>query len=108
VVKRSANTIAQTWGESLIGFVGINVVSTVAFLIMLAIDLVLGISIALLEIWLPQAILMGMLFLSFIFFGYLVGVAQSVYKIGLYQYANGVPNNLFTQEEIAGAFRAKK
>ena len=107
-LKRSANTIAQTWGESLIGFVGINVVSTVAFLIMLAIDLVLGISIALLEIWLPQAILMGMLFLSFIFFGYLVGVAQSVYKIGLYQYANGVPNNLFTQEEIAGAFRAKK
>ena len=43
-----------------------------------------------------------------VLFGYLVNVAQAIYRAALYQYAEGMEVVVFSEEELAGAFRSKK
>lgn len=110
-LKYSASAIKRTWGESLIGFVGINMITGVAFFLFFLLSMA-GIFLCVLANSLVSWILMGVLWMcmlvALIMFGYLVNVAQAIYQAALYLYAEGQMVSVFTHEELAGAFNAKK
>ena len=110
-LKYSAGAIKRTWGESLIGFVGINMISGIAvflFILLMIAGGVIGFFAESAICWILLAFMAGSLLIALILFSYLVNVAQAIYCAALYQYAEGEMVPLFTQEELAGAFRAKK
>ena len=110
-LKYSAGAIKRTWGESLIGFVGINMISGIAvflFILLMIAGGVIGFFAESAICWILLAFMAGSLLIALILFSYLVNVAQAIYRAALYQYAEGEMVPLFTQEELAGAFRAKK
>ena len=112
-LKRSASIIRRTWGETLIGFAGLHVITGVGvFLFFLAVfgvgalvgaagggavPVIAGTSVGIL------------LFLCLFAFCYLVSVAEKVYIASLYLYATDYDEyNLFDEEELAAAFRFRK
>lgn len=110
-LKYSAGAIKRTWGESLIGFVGINMISGIAvflFILLMIAGGVIGFFAESAICWILLAFMAGSLLIALILFSYLVNVAQAIYRAALYQYAEGEMVPLFTQEELTGAFRAKK
>ncbi len=110
-LKYSATAIKRTWGESLIGFVGINMISGVAvflFFLLVIAGVVLGVLANSAVCWILVAIMAAALLVALVLFGYLVNVAQAIYRAALYQYAEGMEVVVFSEEELAGAFRSKK
>lgn len=110
-LKYSATAMKRTWGESLIGFVGINMISGVAvflFFLLVIAGVVLGVLANSAVCWILVAIMAAALLVALVLFGYLVNVAQAIYRAALYQYAEGMEVVAFSEEELAGAFRSKK
>lgn len=110
-LKYSATAIRRTWGESLIGFVGINMIGGVAvilFFLLVIAGIVLGILANSALCWILVAVMAACLLVALILFSYLVNVAEAIYRAALYQYAEGMEVVVFSEEELAGAFRAKK
>lgn len=112
-LKRSASIIRHTWGETLIGFAGLHVITGVGlFLFFLAAFAVMALVGAVGGGAVP--VIAGMsvgilLFLCFFAFCYLVSVAEKVYIASLYLYATDRDEfNLFDEEELAAAFRPRK
>lgn len=112
-LKRSASIIRRTWGETLIGFAGLHIITGIGvFLLFLAtiavmalvgaagggaVPVIAGLSVGI------------VLFLCFFAFCYLVSVAEKVYVASLYLYATDRDElNLFDEEELAAAFRSRK
>ena len=109
LLRSSAATLKQTWGESLIGYVGITVGS---WIVLLGSALFL-IGTGLLSVWLghPGFILAAVcLWLVAMFvYGYLVSVAGHIYRGALYVYATeGVVPAPYTAELMDAAWKVKK
>ncbi len=107
-LKRSSQAICKTWGESLVGFVGIQSVTVAACLAMILAEIaLLFLGFAAGGMWIVSVPLMIAVLAAFIMFCYVVGVAQKVYQAALYLYASGFPAELYTEDEISGAFKRK-
>ncbi len=109
LLRTSAATLKKTWGESLIGYVGITLVTWVAVLA----SVIFLIGTVLLSVWLhhPVYILAAVCFwlLAMFVYGYLVGVAGHIYRGALYVYASeGVVPEPFTAELMDAAWKVKK
>ena len=109
MLRKSAGCLKKTWGEALLGYVGLAFAN---ILILLGSIVVLGgavaLSVALSNFWLLA--LVGLVwFLALIAWSYLVGVASQVYKGALYLYAaDGVVPEPYNQEMLDMAWKFKK
>jgi hypothetical protein len=101
-LKSSARMLKKTWGESLIGYVGISAGTFLAFLPLLAVA-----PLAMLGwvfFWIGLAVWLVFLFV----FVYVLGVAGQVYKGALYIYASeGVVPGPFDEDQMNMAWRVK-
>lgn len=107
-LKRSAILLKQTWGESLIGYLGIGfgaVVVMAGSLLLFAFPL--GIGLALKSLWLViGAVVLEFLCLAVI--TYLQGVASQVYRCALFIYASeGVVPGPYDQDMMDLAWKVK-
>jgi 1,4-dihydroxy-2-naphthoate octaprenyltransferase len=109
MLQKSAGTLKKTWGEGLIGYIGIGAVNT---LVMFGSLIVLGlagfISAKLHNFWLLGSILVAW-FISMIVWSYLMNVAGLVYKGALYLYAaEGIVQEPYDQEMLDSAWKFKR
>ena len=110
LLRSSVATLRKTWGESLIGYVGLSMgsgiimlASLVAFAVVVALVLVLHLTPVLIAaafvIW-----LLAMLAIS-----YTIGVAGHVFRCALYLYASdGVAPAPYTPDMLNAAWKVKK
>jgi hypothetical protein len=109
VLRRSAATLRKTWGESLLGYVGLTFASTVVVLGSLVL-LVAGIvlALALNHPWLIAFFAVSWLVAVFAL-SYVVGIANHIYRCSLFLYASdGTVPAPFTPELMDGAWKVKK
>ncbi len=87
MLKKSALTIKQAWGEALIGFVGVQVGSwLVALGSVVFVGLALAVSVVTQSIWF--AVVSGLIwFLGIVTLSYITSVANHVYRCALYLYS---------------------
>jgi len=109
LLRTSAITLKKTWGESLIGYVGITVGS---WIVMLG-SVIFLIGTGLLSLWLghPEIIFVaGCVWLLAMFvYGYFMSVAGHIYRGALYVYASeGVVPEPYTAELMDAAWKVKK
>ena len=105
VLKRSEETIRRTWGEALIGFAGLHVMTWLAFFIWIAVCAGLtGLTLAMPGLSMETVWTCTALFGIFLFFAYLVSTAEKVYLASLYIYARGGGSDIFTQKDLDSAF----
>jgi len=109
MLKKSAGTLQQVWGEGLIGYVGIGAVNTIVLLGSLPL-LVVGIiaSTQMHLYWLLGCIIVGWV-LMMIVWSYLMNVAGLVYKGALFLYASeGIVAEPYDQDMLNSAWKYKK
>ena len=110
LLRTSATTLRKTWGESLIGYVGLALVSWIVVLG----SVIFLIGTGLLIVCLPRLLLFvfviwGTWLVAVIAFGYLVSVASHIYRGALYVYASeGVVPAPYTAELMDAAWKVKK
>jgi hypothetical protein len=107
-LKNSALMLKRTWGESLIGYVGIRFISVLCMLGSLLIFAVpLGVAIVLRNVWLMVAVVV-LEFICLMIIGYLIHVASQVYRCALYVYASeGVTPGPFDEQMMNMAWKVK-
>jgi hypothetical protein len=106
-IKRSASLLRKTWGEQIVGNFSIGLVMGLAFIgvavagglitaMLFSVSVVLGALGAI-------VLVAGLIILA------LIGAALSaIFNVALYRYAAGKDSgDLFPQETLAGAFRAR-
>jgi hypothetical protein len=107
-IKKSAQVIKHTWGESLIKSIGLGLVQFLVFalIILLSGGLTYVLSSAFQEMGLLIGIGVGVLMVLLV--GLIFSVASTIFNTALYVYAN---NNIiasgFNEEIVKGAFRHK-
>lgn len=107
VLKRSEETIRHTWGEALIGFAGLHVMTWLVFFIWAAVCAGLGaLTWAMPDLQMETVWTCTALFCIFLFFAYLVSVAEKVYLASLYVYARGGGSDIFSRKDLESAFIA--
>jgi len=108
-LRRSADILKRTWGEALIGYVGLSFAGTVILIGSLGLLLVaLFVSIALNALWIV-AVVAVFLVLCVLLFGYLSSVAGQVYRGALYLYAaDGRVAQPYSSEMLDSAWKFKK
>jgi hypothetical protein len=109
MLKKSAGTLRRTWGEALIGYIGIGAVNTI---VAIGSVVVLGatavISAKLHNFWLLGFIAVGW-FVFMVVWSYLMNVAGLVYKGALYLYAaEGIVSEPYDQDMLDSAWKFKK
>ena len=99
-IKKSANLLKSTWGENLFAQAGIGLIG---FLLMLPGILIFGgLSFVLPIVGIP------LLFIWVVVISCLMSALGAIYRTALYRFAVGLPNgDVFTQEELSGAFKPK-
>jgi hypothetical protein len=106
-IKRSAETLRATWGESLVRYYGLGLVQ---FLFMFLGVLGGGAAIyALVAVGAPMEVFIGAIAAIVVYFLGVVlvfSVANSVFNTALYAYANGRAPAAFQSVELGQAFRA--
>lgn len=109
VLKKSALTLTQTWGESLIGYVGVNLGGSIIFLVTLAwLGAGIFVSVLLHSYWLAALAVVSWLAAVFIL-SYLTSVASQIFRCALFLYATqGALPGPFTEEMAAGAWKLRK
>jgi hypothetical protein len=109
ILKKSALTLKQTWGESLIGYAGVSVGGTIVLLTSLVwLGASLAISIVLKSYWIIAIAGAGWL-IGIVAFSYLIGVASQIFRCALFLYASeGTIPHPFSSEMIELAWRRKK
>jgi len=108
MLKKSAGTLKNAWGEGLIGYIGIGAVNTI---VMIASFLLIGftafVSAKLHNFWILGLFLVGW-FISMVVWSYLMNVAGLVYKGALYLYAaEGVIHEPYDQSMLDSAWKIK-
>ena len=107
-LRRSAATIRRTWGEALIGFLGIQSISALAVVLFFGFTagmVALSVSCAVtMYLTLP---LIAAAMIALILFCYLVHVAQQIYQAALFLYSQGEPVEGFDRAELECAFRSR-
>jgi len=109
VLRKSASTLKKTWGESLAGYVGLQMSGMIALFVSLVL-LGGGItaSIAFHSFWIFAVALVLWVFLLMAF-SYLTNVASQVYKCALFVYASeGSIPQPFNSELLEMAWKMKK
>lgn len=109
ILKKSATTLTQTWGESLIGYIGIGAInSIVVFGSMVVLAVTFVASTQLHNPWLLGCSIVG--WLAFIVaWCYLMNVAGLVYRGALFLYAaEGTIAEPYQQEMLDSAWKYKK
>ena len=109
ILKKSASTLKETWGEALIGYVGLSFAS---LLVTLATLIVVGASVAAMIVMetyvLPIAVIAIWVLLLFAY-SYVMSVAGEIYKGALYLYATErIVVEPFNQEMLEHAWKYKK
>ncbi len=109
LLRHSANTLKKTWGESLIGYIGIELGSGL-FLLGSLILLGAVTAISIMQEQYIYIILVGSVWLlATIALGYLVHIAGTIYRCALYIYASeGVVPGPYTVELMDTAWKVKK
>ncbi len=108
VLSRSAQTIKRTWGEALIGYVGLQGMGAVVFCISVASLGIAGAAAYLVSPWLGGAIAVAWL-LSLIAYSYLADIASKVYLCALYIYSTeGVVPTHYSPSLMDTAWKVKK
>ena len=109
MLKKSATTLSNAWGEGLIGYIGIGAVNTIVFISSVAVIMVAGfLSAQLHNFWLFGLVLAGW-FVAMVIWSYLMNVASLVYKGALYLYAaEGVISEPYDQDMLNSAWKYKK
>jgi hypothetical protein len=109
LLKKSAGTLSQVWGEGLIGYVGIGIINTIFMLGSVAILAVsVTVAIAIQNFWLLGFTIAGWIISMFIW-SYLMNVAGLVYKGALYLYASeGIVSEPYDQDMLNSAWKFKK
>ena len=109
MVKKSAEILTSTWGESLIGYVGIGIINSVVFFGS-AVALALGIIVTTqIHNYLLMGLIIGGWVIAMICWSYLMNVANLVYKGALYLYASeGILAEPYDEEALHTAWRFKK
>jgi hypothetical protein len=108
MLKKSAGTLTRTWGEGLIGFIGIGALNTIVmmFLMISTLGLVIATS-KLHDFWLSGVVMAGSFVLMMLWI-YLTNVASLVYKGALYLYAaEGTVSEPYDQQVLDSAWRYK-
>ncbi len=108
-LKGSARILKKTWGEAVIGYLGMGTVSTllvVAAFLSLSMPLALGIYLR--SVWLIIGSV-AFVFLGLMFVGFLLQAINQVYRCALFVYASeGVVPGPFDQELMEQSWRVKK
>ncbi len=109
MLKKSAGILKRTWGEALIGYVGLGMVS--GLMMIASIFFLVGaviVSVMLKNFWLLAVA--GALWLVAMFvLSYLTSLAGQIYKGALYLYASsGVVSEPYNQEMLDSAWKFKK
>jgi hypothetical protein len=109
MLKKSAGTLKNAWGEGLIGYIGLGAVNTI---VMIGSILMLGfagfVSAKLHNFWLFGLVAVGWL-VSIVIWSYLMNVASLVYKGALYLYAaEGVIHEPYDQQMLDSAWKFKR
>lgn len=109
VLQKSAGILKRTWGEALIGYVGLTFANTLivigSFILLMG---VLVLSVALKNYWLI-AIVGPAWLLTLFAWGYLTSVASHVYRGALYLYAaDGIVAEPYDREMLDQAWKFKK
>jgi len=109
MLKKSAGTLTKTWGEGLIGYIGIGAVnSIVAICSMVLIAGGCFVATQLHNFWLLGGVIACWIISMFIW-SYLMNVASLVYKGALYLYAaEGIVSEPYDQESLDSAWKFKK
>ena len=109
MLKTSAGILKETWGESLVGFVGIRLISGVISILLMGILLGAFVaSVALKNYWII-GIAAPLWFLAVVILSYLAGVAGKIYRGALYLYAmEGVICEPYDQEMLDSAWKFRE
>ncbi len=109
VLRDSASTLKKTWGESLAGYIGIQL-GGLAFLAFVAFSAVVGIGFGVLLGWVEVLyIVIPLALFALVAFGVVLGVAGDVYRCALYVYATeGVVPGPYTPELMNAGWKVKK
>jgi hypothetical protein len=109
MLKKSAGTLRQVWGEGLIGYVGIGAINTIVMLgSVVFIAAAAFISTQLHNFWLLGFVVVGWV-ISMVIWSYLMNVAGLVYKGALYLYASeGIVSEPYDQDMLNSAWKFKK
>lgn len=108
MLKKSALTLKQTWGESLIGYAGLSFGS--AIIVILSVIWLGGgivVSMALHVYWMIAAVALIWL-TAMILWSYVMNVASQIFRCALFLYASqGAMPHPYTEEMAASAWRRK-
>jgi uncharacterized membrane protein len=108
-VKESARMLRETWGENLVGNIGMGLIFLLAFVALFLVSgalVYLGIT---LRLPVLVAVVAGLAVIGFLLLATLQATLQGVYSAALYRYAAGDANRAvgFGPELMAQAFRSK-
>jgi hypothetical protein len=109
VLKESALTLKNTWGESLIGYAGVSFGSLIIVLFSLVwLGAGIAISVSLHFYWLTALVVAAWLVAMFLW-AYVLSVASQIFRCALFLYASqGTLPAPYTDEMVTLAFRMKK
>jgi hypothetical protein len=109
LLRTSAATLKKTWGESLIGYVGITIGSWIILLGSLALLVAVGLMLALLHHPVLILTVVALWVLALVAFSYLISVANKIFRGALYVYASeGVVPAPYSVELLDAAWKVKK
>ena len=109
VLRRSVGILRQTWGEALIGYAGIGILSSVVALGIVAFGCCIAITAAVFESMWVAVISCMLLVVIILAFGLIVSVSNEIYRCALYIFASeGEIPAPFTQEMMDAAWKMKK
>jgi hypothetical protein len=109
MLKKSASILTRTWGEGLIGYIGMGAINLVVMIGSLIVIVATGIiSAKLNNFWLLGSVLVCW-FVMMLGWSYLMNVASLVFKSALYLYAaEGIISEPYDQELLDSSWKYKK
>ncbi len=109
MLKKSVGTVTRTWGEGLIGYIGLGAINSIVMIFsMVLIGGAVFVSAQLHNFWLLGIVIAGWM-VSMMIWSYLMNVAGLVYKGALYLYAaEGVVAQPYDQPMLDSAWKYKK
>ena len=109
LLRKSASTLRKTWGEALIGYVGLTVgtwIVVVGSLVFVGASIALA---AVLHFGALVLIAVAVWLLAMFAYGYFVGIAGHIYRASLYVYATeGVVPAPYSPDMMDAAWKVKK
>lgn len=109
VLKRSAQTLKQTWGESLIGYAGVSFGGLIILLFSLVwLGAGIFVTTSLHLYWLTALVVVSWILIMAVW-AYLLSVASQIFRCALYLYASqGALPVPYTEEMMSVAWKRKK